>query len=180
MAHVDDLITDARFYASQVLFGAGQAMGQAMNAITSLGAVGLPDDLLEGLNSLVPPLPPNPVAIPGYAGSRFDPADPPDGPPELIDPGDLQEPPEPGKPPDVRRYVAPPQPAQTVPNPSQIGQSRQSGRGPNHVTTNSAAVHATHTAPAASDTRLSALINASPVREGERSAIGRNSVVSGY
>jgi len=121
MAHVDDLITDARFYASQVLFGAGQAMGQAMNAITSLGAVGLPDDLLEGLNSLVPPLPPNPVAIPGYAGSRFDPADPPDGPPELIDPGDLQEPPEPGKPPDVRRYVAPPQPAQTVPNPSQIG-----------------------------------------------------------
>jgi predicted alpha/beta-fold hydrolase len=49
-------------------------------------------------------------------------------------------------------------------------QSRQSGRGPNHVTTNSAAVHATHTALTASDTRLSALINALPVRDGERNA----------
>ena len=36
------------------------------------------------------------------------------------------------------------------------------------------------TALTASDTRLSALINALPVREGERSAIGRNSDVSGY
>ena len=71
-------------------------------------------------------------------------------------------------------------PATTVPSPIQIGQSRQSGREPNHVTTNSAAVHATNTALTASDTRLSALINALPVRDGERNAIGRNSVVSGY
>jgi hypothetical protein len=41
-------------------------------------------------------------------------------------------------------------------------------------------VHATNTRLAASDARLSALINVLPVREGDRIAIGRKSVVSGY
>src|SRR6186997_136143 len=71
-------------------------------------------------------------------------------------------------------------PATMLPSPIQIGQARQSGRAPNQVRTNSAAVHATNTRLAASDARLSALINVLPVREGDRMAIGRKRVVSGY
>jgi len=122
MAHIDDLIFDARFFAAQVLAGAGAAMSVAMQAISGLGITGLPEDTPD-LSAIDPPKPPSAVVLPKYGGSSFKPLnlDSLGRAPTILDPGTLLEPPYPPSPPPVHAYVAPYQPTMVPPNISQIG-----------------------------------------------------------